>query len=220
MSWIGQGGGVSSGGVPLGTVIPYVLASEPDGWLFCDGDDVDTGLYPDLERILRESGYPFGSNDVNGDGSVVLAKVPNLNNGVMVVGYNPALASPEGNGNFVIGADGGKHTHSLTVAEMPAHNHDPAKNGLTGYSYDAAGAEHSHNFTGRRSDISGLHFHPHHGEGSAGQENYVASGYTHRGQVNAENINHRHAISPAGSSHAHSRLSPYVALNYIIRAID
>ncbi len=219
MSWIGQGGGVSSGGVPLGTVMPYVLPAEPDGWLFCNGADIDTGLYPHLEKILREAGYPFGSTDT---GSEILAKVPNLNNGVMIVGYNDALASPESNGNFVIGSTGGKHTHSLTVAEMPDHNHDPAgeAGNLTGYSYDTVGASHSHNFTGRRSDISGLHFHPHHGEGSAGQENYVASGYTHRGQVNAETINHRHTLARRGGGAAHSRLNPYVALNYIIRAVN
>lgn len=80
----------------------------------------------------------------------------------------------------------GKERHAITEAEMPSHRHS---------------------INGIRSDISGLHFHPHHGVVAAGQENYAASGYTI-----ADPINY------TGGNQTHENMQPSAVVNFIILA--
>ena len=101
-----------------GMLMPYAGASAPTGWEFCYGQSVSTtGTYANLFASI---GYIYG-----GSGSSF--NLPDLR-GRTIAGQDDMggssanrLTSPI-NGD-TLGAAGGAETHSLTVAELPSHNH-------------------------------------------------------------------------------------------------
>jgi len=110
------------------------------GWLKCDGRSVDATMYNLLFQVI---GYTFG-------GSGASFNLPNAqgrvigNKGTIVDACNPSGVV------FPAGMVTGEVTHKLTVAEMPAHNHDNAA-GSPGVNTTAAGTTssenaHSHNY--------------------------------------------------------------------------
>ena len=85
----------------------YPLASEivPDGFVLCDGAEYNREEYVELFAAI---GTMYGS----GDGSTTF-NVPNLQTRV-------PIGSGEG---YELGDVGGEESHTLTVDEMPSHNH-------------------------------------------------------------------------------------------------
>jgi microcystin-dependent protein len=95
--------------MPVGTILPYGGTTAPDGWVLCDGTTkLRSGTYGDLFQAI---GTAYGP----GDGSLTF-NVPNLQ------GRVPVGKSSETDFN-ALGKTGGEKTHTLTVAEMPSHNH-------------------------------------------------------------------------------------------------
>lgn len=81
----------------------------PKGWLSCDGSEVSKAKYPRLYEAIGDLwGTPNSSSNF---------KLPNLN-GKVPVGYNSADTDFN-----TVGKTGGEKTHTLTIAEMPAHTH-------------------------------------------------------------------------------------------------
>lgn len=113
---------VSFSTTPVGTLNPYAGTSAPDGWLLCDGSDVAQATYPRLYALL---GTTYGTaSDATND-----FKLPDLRGRVAVGADGSAgrMASNDAAGN-----SGGEETHTLTVAEMPAHTHT-MHGGSSGY---------------------------------------------------------------------------------------
>lgn len=110
-------GGMSP--VPLGAVAWIVLPDAPDGWLVADGSQV-TDAYPALRSALVSAGSPYGSSSGN-------PLLPNL------VGK---FARGAGTG-ATLGATGGEDLVTLTIAQMPEHNHS-----LIARAGAAAGSNH------------------------------------------------------------------------------
>lgn len=102
-------GGATGDTLPAGSVIPYIKAIAPENWLVCDGSAVSRTDYSELFNVI---GTTFGT----GDGSTTF-NLPNLK-GKTIVG----LDSSDTDFNQ-IGKTLGEKTHTLTVAEMPSHNH-------------------------------------------------------------------------------------------------
>jgi microcystin-dependent protein len=80
----------------------------PNGWIFCDGRSLSKTEYTELFEII---GVHYGSNDANS------FRIPDMR-GRTVVGTGQGQ-----NINFQIGNLGGEEYHTLSLSEMPWHQH-------------------------------------------------------------------------------------------------
>ena len=106
-----------------GSITMYAGANAPDGWLICDGSAVSRTTYADLFSVI---GTTYGS----GDDSTTF-NIPNLK-GRVPVGLDTSDTSFD-----TLGETGGEKTHTLTVTEMPRHQHELS---LNNYGTDSCSA--------------------------------------------------------------------------------
>lgn len=99
--------------VPIGSIVAFASDTIPNGWLLCDGSVVSRTTYSELFNAI-------GLNYVE-DGVEWLDEerfpLPNVK-GKTVVGKD----STDTDFNE-LGKTSGEKTHTLTVSEMPSHNH-------------------------------------------------------------------------------------------------
>lgn len=173
-------------GLSVGTVLLYAGdgTAVPNGWLLCDGAAYDGSTYPALFNLI---GTTYGSAPGQ-------FRVPDLR-GRGAMGRDP------NQGEFAaLGQTGGSKTHTLTVNELPAHDHGGT---------EAAG-NHRH-FVGTRGFfismvLAGVNTNPG-GDGSVDgfRSTFSVGSYTH-------------SIASEGGGGAHNNLQPYFTLNFIIKA--
>ena len=101
--------GASKHIVPTGTIIEYVSATPPTGWLLCNGGEHLSATYSALSTLL---GSTFNASF--GAPTAGYFRLPNLQN----------RAAVGAGGTYSLGAIGGAATHALSVSEMPSHGHD------------------------------------------------------------------------------------------------
>jgi len=102
----------------VSAIVPIASSSVPDGWLLCDGSAINRVTYAALFTAI---GTTYGV----GDGSTTF-NVPNIK-GSVIVGLDSAQTEFD-----ALGETGGAKTHTLTIDEMPSHNHGiPASNDST-----------------------------------------------------------------------------------------
>lgn len=90
-----------------GVVHQYAGFNAPDGYLLCDGSFYRTDEYVELFNTI---GFTYGEQ---GSGANLMFAVPNLTARV-----------PVGVGSgYALGSTGGEAKHTLTVNEMPKHDH-------------------------------------------------------------------------------------------------
>ncbi len=201
--------------LPPGTILLYSgnlsnLVGSTHRWLLCDGSEVSRLTYPDLFDVI---GVTYGSG--NGTDTFNLpdfrARFP--------------LGSNSSNDSQLVA--GGASSHVLTVAEMPAHLHDP------GTLQILASGQHTHTYID-----------PGHNHGGVTSSAAFSSGpYSMNSAGGAGNDNgfHSHTIPTgttgitiqASGSHTHllqgstgvvggnqpiDTMPPYQTINYIIRA--
>lgn len=106
--------GIANGVVPTGCILPFYGNNAPQGWLLCDGSAINRTTYADLFAIL-------GTNYGEGDNSTTF-NLPDMR-GKVAVGLNT-------NGAFdALGKSVGEETHTLSINEIPSHNHTPSSLG-------------------------------------------------------------------------------------------
>lgn len=102
-------GAVSGDTLPVGAIMPFGSDTIPENWLLCNGQAVSR---TDYQQLFNTIGITFGQ----GDGFTTF-NLPNLK-GKVVVGKD------ENDTDFdTLGKTGGEKEHTLTIDEMPKHDH-------------------------------------------------------------------------------------------------
>ncbi len=99
--------------MPVGTVLPFAgdTAAVPPGWLPCDGRAVSRTTYAALFAVITVT---YGNGD-----QVTTFNLPDLR-GRAPIGAGQGAGLTMRN----VGQPLGTETHTLSLAEMPAHNHN------------------------------------------------------------------------------------------------
>lgn len=190
-----------------GVVLPFAGSVAPSGFLLCAGQLVSRTTYASLFAVI---GTTYGA----GDGSTTF-NLPDLR-GRAVAGLdnmggtaaNRLTTAAGGVNAAVLGTAGGASTHTLTVAQMPSHNHgvtDPT------HAHGVTDPGHSHAYSRVTT--------------SNGQGSQVGTANSHimdGASINVTGISINAAatgisIQNNGSGGAHPNVQPTIALNYIIK---
>ena len=127
-------------GVPIGTIFPFAGANVPEGYLLCDGGEVERAKFPDLFDVI---GTRYnGSATLNGVGTFRIPDLRgrfalgrhNMDNNIDVPtstgayvdngGGEPTPARVEGVEAQTLGSSSGASSTSLTLGNLPDHEHD------------------------------------------------------------------------------------------------
>ena len=168
---------------PIGSIMmwPGALDTWPTAtWRQCNGAGLSTSTHSDLFNII---GYTYG-----GSGSTF--NLPNLQNR-FVAGAGDT---------YSVNDTGGQSSVTLTVAEMPSHNHTISDNG------------HTHGPTGRTNFLVGNNDYGNDPRIGSADKTYS---FTHVSTTASNTTGIQ--INPNGSGTAHENRPPYIALYYIIR---
>lgn len=183
--------------VPPGSVSAYAGISVPGGWLHCDGSAIDRTIYADLFAAI---GTTFGA----GDGETTF-NIPNLR-GRNIIGLNSSETDFD-----ALGETGGAKRHTLTIAELPPHNHgvvDP------GHAHGVTDPGHAHGYTATQGVGSIENDAPDY-NGSVFQNGQTTGASATGVTVNTATTGITTMLTGGGESH--NILDPYMALRYIIK---
>jgi microcystin-dependent protein len=100
----------------VGEIRMMANATLPDGWLYCNGDEVAKATYPELWDAITDA---WGTATNPTDNFLL----PDLRNRF-------PLGFAQGGGSPAFASLGGEAAHTLTTAEMPSHAHDTVANNL------------------------------------------------------------------------------------------
>lgn len=158
----------------IGEVILFAGNFAPRGWAFCDGQLLPINQYSALFSIL---GTTYG-----GDGRTTFA-LPDLRGRVPIhEGHGPGLS------DYRLGAKGGQEHVTLTLNQMPSHNHH-----VNAVSSAGNDANPQNNFPANTVGFDR--------EYSAANPDIQMNG---------------NMISNTGGGQSHENRQPFLALNYII----
>ena len=158
---------------PIGSIImwPGTISNFPTGWAICNGQSLSASTYSSLFSII---GYTYG-------GSGGTFNLPNMVDRFVV-----------GTGNlYSVGNTGGSNSVTLTVNELPSHNHGVNDPG------------HAHNYAMFAKD----------NETSGGDSNRPDNSVTLTTNPNVTGI----TIQNTGGGQSHENRPPYFALIYLMR---
>ncbi len=99
--------------IPYGTIIQSAAVNIPDGWLSCDGTAYLKTAYQNLYNAIGNTYGTWSNTDLS-------FNVPDIR-GRVIIGENHNSTYVDSSYNFA--TTGGEEKHTLTIDEMPAHNH-------------------------------------------------------------------------------------------------
>jgi microcystin-dependent protein len=164
------------------------------GWLKCDGRALSVATYNILFQAI---GYQFGGSGNTFNLPDAQGRVPG------------AIGTSTGN-NWNLGDVSGQETHTLTIAQMPAHTHGSA---------DVTGNTNGNGIT----DLSGAHTHSGTTDGAgwaasdlgvSGLETTRAAdnegSHTHTFTTGQPSVLHHHQIFNTGGGQPHNNMQPTI----------
>jgi microcystin-dependent protein len=181
--------------LPAGTIVQSAAIQAPAGWIECDGRELlkNDPKYVDLFNAI---GYVYGGEDLSFNVPDFRGRVPV---GVGIGGEDLSLR--------VLGSSGGTETHTLTINEMPEHNHT----GTT----DISGT-HTHPLTLSKDDGNNSHTDGQHPNGDSEPTNVLAENY----DINTKEAGaHTHTFTTdnTGGGQSHNNMQPFLCVHYIIK---
>ncbi len=199
-----------------GVVFPFGGTNAPNGFLMCNGQAVSRTTYAALFAVIGTT-FGVGDNSTTFNVPDLRGRVPAGKDNMGGAAAASRLTSANGLDGTTLGAVGGAQTHTLTTAQMPAHNH-----GVTdpGHSHGVNDPGHSHSQQSWNLSSFDATGGPHQvgadapGSGALGGTNYtsfLATGVTVAG--NATGI----STQNNGSGTAHNITQPTMVMNYIIK---
>jgi microcystin-dependent protein len=204
--------------VPTGTVIDWAgSGTAPSGWLTCDGSAVSRTTYA---ALLTAIGTTYGT----GDGSTTFNLPDARGRTAIGVGQGAGLA------NRVLAAKGGEETHILSVGELAAHAHTASQATTT-----ATQGTHTHTDSGHTHGIPQINQ-----TGNIGTSSPTSQPVLYNGAQGGSSLFCNTTVSAAatistvsagaitvtngaitvannGSGTAHNTMSPFIALNKLIK---
>jgi microcystin-dependent protein len=165
------------------------------GWLLCDGRVLNTSDYAHLFSVL---GYSFGGSG----SSFALPRADGR-----VPGFIGQAEVPDVSSNtWILGDISGEETHDLTIAELPAHNHNDIS-GSPGVTSTAPGvtSSYTHNHGGNTGAGGSQPESENVGGGSGAT---VAGTGTHTHTIS--NDTHTHTIASNGGNQRHNNIQPTI----------
>lgn len=118
----------------VGDTKTSLVGNDHVGWLLCDGRPLNVN---DFRQLFAVIGYSFGGSGSTFNLPDPMGRVPGF------------VGQSSGGGNtWIMGDVSGEETHTLTIAEMPAHNHGTdASNNVVGNGLTGLSGEHTHGIT-------------------------------------------------------------------------
>jgi len=181
---------------PIGSSMMWWTNTAPENWLLCDGASVLRGDYPDLFDVI---GTTFGA--VDGDHF----NLPDMTE-----------RSPFGLGGMIdldIGDEYGETAVSLTISQLPAHDHDFAQ---TGHTHTITDPGHGHVVEKSNGVAGGTVTRV--GANPTGNLTPNASALSNTTGISINSANAGITFHSQGSNAGHLNVHPVLGCNFIIYA--
>jgi microcystin-dependent protein len=170
---------------PTGTLLAFAGSNTPQGWLVCDGSAHLISDYPCLYDVI---GTTFNRGSV-AEGYFM---IPDLRGRTLIGASHTGTDVSSAGTNITqrdIGDISGSETHTLTIAQMPSHDH--SSNSATNLGLMSSNGPNTLTGSG------GL-------DTSVGEPNLLAGATTLD-------------IYNTGGDQPHNNMQPYLVINYIIK---
>lgn len=194
----------------IGDLLPTARQALPGNGKFAwaDGSFIDRTVYP---GYLSAVGHTFnGGVDPGGN----LVRLPDARGRtlVMVDGAAGRLTGPDW-----LGAVGGAENVTISVAQMPWHQHSGATTGMDRANPHQHGTASSDQGGGGLVENGGMVVSSAGQGGSQALARWAGGGYWIGIYATPTNIDHLHGIWPEGGGQAHPNMPPYLVVNYLVR---